>query len=252
MKLLFLIPIFLLFLLPFTQAQTNTEYLVPAENWHWNINPIPIHIIGSPADRNLTLKAMSVWEKAQTWFNNEYFPNDPAPVYKFIEVNGSAPVTFILQFGSNVPPYSQLAHTDLVTTVNRTVITGAMVREATDYKPVFIFTVAEHELARVLGIYSYGVSTDCCPLDLMTAHIIGLGDYDRLIYPSTLDIYAIYLMAKQTVQPINYLPSRIPYTTYPGSEMAVPEFGSYLMLIVSCCMLVALLTKRIVTARKVT
>jgi len=106
---------------------------------------------------------------------------------------------------------------------------------------LFVLEVANHELGHILGLADSLSNGD----DLMNAKPLSTGN----LYPSTLDLYAVFLVAKGT-QFYDYteiaLPKGILYVQWlPDNSTSVPEFSSGLLaLVISVCVCACVLATR--------
>lgn len=221
-------------------ANAQTTYTIPLQGARWSIFTIPVHIPPSNL-RNITLNAMHVWINSQEWFARTYYPNRTSPIYKLIESNQeSAPIT--LQFLNNdtwIPSYDQSnGYTHVVWRSNE--LTRATIQIATkEWSQTSLLQIITHELGGALGLGEPSVVND-----LMNHHV-------TTSIPSTLDLYALHLLAidgladyKHPVRMVDYIPYALAQVDFP-----VPEFPSTVSVVFVICSLL-LVTRSLGRIRK--
>jgi hypothetical protein len=193
-------------------------YVIPLEGARWSSSTIQVYISGGEEwQQNQTLQAMQLWNQAQLWFANEYFPN--SSVYTFEVGDSSAPVQVTLLNSSTVVD-NILGWTDYHK--QNGVIDSVNVRIAASNSAHALLVLSSHELGHVLGL---GDDVICCKKDLMNAFPI-VNNVSAL--PTTLDLYALHILAIANAIPsFVWLSNGIPYET----ALATPRFsGSPTML----------------------
>ena len=168
---------------------------------------------------------MQIWNQAQEWFAKEYFPN--SSVYTFDGGNSSAPVQVRLLNQSTLVGTFQ-GWTDY--REQNSVMVSANVTIAAWNSKQAVLILSLHELGHVLGLGH----VSCCERDLMDPYPL---TNSASSVPSTLDLYAVHILASGDQVPIHVLlPKNIPYQAMPNMELAMPEFENQLevSIIVPC------------------
>lgn len=210
--------------------------MIPLEGSRWNSSIIHVHVYGGQDwQRNQTYEAMRIWNQAQLWFAREYFPN--SSVYTFQEDDGSAQVQVRI-----------LDQTTVVGTIQgwttyrarNGTMESASVQIAAKNSKEAVFLLSLHEFGHVLGIGH----VSCCKGDLMNPYPV---TRSALPVPSTLDLYAVHVLASgDPVPSYVLLPAKIPYQALISSELALPEFPNLLITLL-CVPGLMLIRRRQVT-----
>jgi hypothetical protein len=197
------------------------SYVIPLERARWTSSMIQVYVSGGEAwQQNQTLQALQLWNQAQLWFNEEYFPN--SSVYTFEVGDASAPVQVTLLNSSTIVE-NILGWTDYHS--KNGVMQSAKVRIAATNSQYAVLVLSAHELGHVLGL---GDDVICCKEDLMNAFPI-TNNVSAL--PTTLDLYALHILATaNSIPSFVWLSNNIPYET----ALPTPHFsGSPVMISVS-------------------
>jgi hypothetical protein len=226
--------------LPFVNAQ-QTTYSIPLEGIVWPSNTITVHIQSTPSwAHESVVAAMTAWNEAQVWFKNTYYPT--GAVFNLVEAPSNTAVPFtgaaIVSFTSNTITCGQETadgcttwHISTISTTTNT-ITTIDIEWTKDYTN----HVSLHEVGRILGL---GTA-------IYTSQLNGNPDIMSEDWSagtpaiSTLDLYAVHLMASGTSVTSATLPQNIPYMAVP--DYALPEF-SVMPLAVFCLGAALLLVK---------
>ncbi|MGA3406947.1 MAG: hypothetical protein ABSD49_14550 [Candidatus Bathyarchaeia archaeon] len=206
--------------LPFVQADSG-PYVIPLEGPRWNSNIIHVHVTsGQDWQQNQTYQAMQVWNQAQLWFAKEYFPN--SSVYTFEVGDSSAPVQVTLLNSSTVVGSIQ-GWTDYH--AQNGIMESANVKLCAKNSAEAVLLLSVHELGHVLGIGH----VSCCEKDVMNPYPVT----DHVsAFPSTLDLYAVHVLAAGFVPTFVRLPNNIPYQT--DAPIPTPEFNEYSLIVAIC------------------
>jgi hypothetical protein len=194
---------------------------------------IPVEVPSSPQIlHDDVLQAMSIWNQAMKWFQETYDQNDPlAVVYEFIESSGGTPITIhsvdlqTLGQGTNTTN-PIVSFTELVYSTDTGQIVSAQIYLLSTLfstsNNLHLYTVL-FAFGSALGLKTYPQSAPCPFQDLMCPTLLA-------VYPSTLDLYAVHLLAEGRLVKNVTLPSDIPYQQAPGNP--IPEFTTpYLLLL---------------------
>jgi len=206
----------------------------------WPDYTIGVKIPATPAwMKGAVLDAMATWNQAQKWFADRYFPD--GKVYALVESDGGK-ISVRFQNLSQGPQYCTLGQETVPVRSGSKIISGDMV--LTGYckdqalSRDIVFLVAVHEFGHALGI---GHVTFEEPHDMMRIWF----EIDMQI--STLDLYAIHLLASGRVQAeVVTLPDNIPYELVPFS--AIPEFPAPIIALLLPMLLITVLFRRRVFA----
>lgn len=199
---------------------------------------------------DVVVNATLAWNLAQFW------QSSPGPVYTFIESNdasATAKVSYSMPSAYagiavgwtnyNYQPGSRTLIKSTQSYLDPAVFNAAQARNLTARQ--YAFWLALHELGRVLGLGSILDSSDVMdPMATLT----------RATEPpmlSTLDLYAVHVLASGSAPPFVTLPGnlqnqRVDARTFLGNQQPtpVPEFNGYYGIIAAACSLTFLLSRR--------
>jgi hypothetical protein len=188
-----------------TAQQTYTQPMLPIG---WTSKTILVNVPTNPTwALDSIQQAMQDWNQAQTWFLSSYEPNHQNAMYtlQLAQTGQTAQVTvlYVSDTGQQWDGYTYDGFTKIAIVMSR-------------YGPSNAFDVeilAEHELGHVLGL-----ADNCVNSDLMRGGCNNFLLYIANNYPSTLDLYAVYL---QVITGNSYgygdsiiLPTQIPFSTW--------------------------------------
>ena len=165
----------------------------------------------------VVLNSLQIWNKAQIWFVETWYPKSLKDVYTLVPTSGPSQITI-----NYVPDSGQLWNGDTLYHSNWASIQIVLSR----YSPMKLdglrFAV-DHELGHALGLGH----TTAPPQDLMCV-IFGGGrerncdPTHRNVFPSTLNLYGVFLEAEGNhygPRDSAKLPSTIPYTIWPHDSV---------------------------------
>jgi hypothetical protein len=179
------------------------------------------------------LEGMQIWNQAQQWFVRSYYPHDAGSVFTLEPASnskGMVTVTYTesnrIQCGSN-------------TVGGGCTINGGkeivIVLSGLEYCQC---QLAAHELGHVLGL----LDNPSLSQDLMNGYV-------PLVNPSTLDLYAVFVVVQSGGAAVSgdsvRLPSTIPYYQWTPGMAPIPEFPiTALPVLVLCLTLVSALVRK--------
>jgi matrixin len=207
-------------MLPLVQAQ---EYSQPMLGVSWDTHEISISIPTSPSWAPSAINAaIDDWNNAQLWFIHTYFPSQTGAQFLLNGNPNSSDSQVTILYVPDVGQYwTGNTKTPTSGTVSNETMLVVLSRLQTHKDLV---QVVEHELGHVLGLDHTQISSDL----MYAAQDAYSGG--ELLHPSTLNLYAIYLLGKGcsfSTQESVTLPSQIPYVewypTIPPSATNQPQ-----------------------------
>lgn len=233
---LLLLALFLL-VLNLTPVLSQTVYTQPMYTVNWTSLTITIGVPATPTWAYKDFQtAIQDWNQAQEWFLNTYEPTHTTDKYTLQETTGTGQVTVTYVTTYLGYPWA----VGLTSNYGRSIsIILSQIGERN-----YLEVLAEHELAHVMGLYD-----NCLNSDLL----YGLcnGNMPRYAsaagYPSTLDLYAVYIQA-HTGNSLEYgdtvtLPPQIEYIQWNPSLLPTPEVQIPTVLAVSVMTLAVLVMR---------
>jgi hypothetical protein len=238
--------VFFVLLLSFTvalaltpQALAQQAYTQPMFPIDWTSTTILVSLPANPSWAIQPIQqAMQDWNQAQSWFLESYEPGQPNAKYTLqLAQAGQNPqviVKYVPDTGQNWGGYTYNNGRSISIVIS-------LFYRASDLQ-----IVAAHELGHVLGL-----GDSCVKGDLMRGDCNGpfvTTSYPP--YPSTLNLYGVYLQAvtanQYDSQDSVSLPPQIPYSTWTPGITSIPEFPATLrILLMSALTLTIILPKRI-------
>lgn len=181
---------------------------------------INVEVPSSPSwAKDVVIEAMSVWDHSQEWFANTYNLTDSP--YELVQPHegGKVEKTISVDF-ADVPTGNRLGEVNLIISSSKVFTSGLLTLPQSyhgewlngSYTPWFTQLVV-HMFGHVLGLDDLHGFCD----------VMEEGNSScRSSVPSTLDLYAVYILAGGQAPPTVTLPSSIAYQEIPAT--AVPEF----------------------------
>jgi hypothetical protein len=171
-------------MLPLVRAQT---YGQPMVGTSWNMRAILVSVPNSPSwARDTIYQALDSWNKAQSWFLQNYEPCQTNFEYALV-IAGTTPaqvtVHFVNDTGQSWTGLTQVPSSGIINNETISIVLERLLSQG-DLQPVI-----EHELGHVLGLDHTSISYD---LMYPARDAYGGG---TLSYPSTLNLYGVYLLA---------------------------------------------------------
>jgi len=223
-----LVTLFLVVLAIVPVAHADSNYWIPTFGVSWASQRIYVQMPSEPGDaRDVVLRAMSIWNQAQEWFRDTYFPSPGVDTYTFVlgGYNSSVLTDFtdywtVSNYCPNMPfgvEGCTHLHWDLASNITFALVyldTKGLTSNESSHEPIFL---ALHEFGHALGLPDLPSSSYAsCPFqDLMCL-------YYQDEYPSTLDLYALHQLAAGIRATDVVLPSFIPYAYYTPISNSAP------------------------------
>lgn len=257
--------VFLLFIVFFTapvvQARPQSQYWIPTFGASWPGPLIYVRVPSTPTvAHDLVVKAITIWDQAQSWFKATYFPNGKTYTFAIGNEQSRVQVEFtdywtVSNYCSSAPlGVDGCTHIrwDDSNNITRAVVfldTGLLTYQGPKYDPLFLVL---HEFGHALGLTDYPSSISCPFQDLLCM-------YYPNEYPSTLDLYGLHQLAGGNRQTDVLLPTAVPYayymsaigpktptmTTTQGSEpQSVPRFTLAVIVTIGWVVLLSLNLRR--------
>ena len=202
-----------IFLSTYPVSASQSTFVIPLEGGRWRRYSISVYVPRAPSRaHNATLRAMSDWNAAQAWFASTYYPGSPYYVLLKGDNSSSAQVQLL---DTHSTDYTTLKIVPRFQKDNATIV-SVVVHVGTIADQVLFHEVVMHELGHVLGL---GHVKCCYQEDLM--YPIANAYAARQYFPSTLDLYALHVLAIERTIPLSVmLPMHIQYLTVPEQVFA--------------------------------
>ncbi len=211
-----------------TQIQWQVAYAagfeMPMLGFRWKIFEIPLSIDSNAREDNREAfrEAMNRWFISQVWFIETYGNNTGTP-YRFKEVTSGAKVTVTFKVQDQTVAGSAQTLTNPDGSARASFVTIDPFLTGT-----IRLTTIMHELGHVLGLGHVPELVG----DLMHT------DAKSIRAPSTLDLYAVWILSRGKKPDIVTLPESIPYQMPP--QQVVPEFPNFGLGVIGAVALVSL------------
>jgi hypothetical protein len=220
-------------LMPLVMAQQT--YTIPLLTVDWgSTRTIAVGIPSQPQwAYDTMLEGMQIWNQAQQWFVRSYYPQDTGSVFTLEPAKNSNPMVTVTYTQSKTIQCGSITVGGGCTTNDGTEI--VIVLSGLEYCQC---ELAAHELGHVLGLGD----NPSLSQDLMNRYV-------PFVNPSTLDLYAVFLVAQQFGAAQSgdsvTLPSTIPYYQWEPGMIPIPEFPiTGLPVLVVCLSLVSILVRK--------
>jgi hypothetical protein len=198
-------------LLVHTTDATRSTYSIPLAEARWTEYTIHVQVPSSPMwARDAVIDAMNTWNLAQMWFVEGRDPiginNVGKRFYQFEEAKQGSQVAVVFEDNA-IGPYSGQGTPFIVSgRIYSARVSIALVSPNTGraYNSSIILRIALHEFGHVLGLLHSDISTD-----------VMYYDWNWIAQPSTLDLYAISVLAGGLTPKRIVLPGDTPYALTP-------------------------------------
>lgn len=214
-----------------------TAHTIPLEGVRWATYVINVNLPAAPDwAHDAVVDALNTWTQAQRWFANKYFPG--GQTYDFAlstNSNESAYERVLVQFiGGND---SCAGRTDVSYMERSRAITFANASLPQSYNGKSLDSSDRPWFTR-LAIRAFGHVLGLDWVDFCDVMQPGNDPTCQASSPSTLDLYAVHILAEGSLPRNVTLPSTIPYMTMPQASSQPPYFPMVLLLasfgLVSC------------------
>ena len=194
-------------------SASQSTFVIPLEGGRWRTYSISIFVPVAPSwAHNATLRAMSDWNAAQAWFASIYYPGSS---YYILLNGGNSSAAQVQLLDTHATDYTTLKIVPRFQKDNATIV-SVVVHVGTIVDEVLFHEIVMHELGHVLGL---GHVKCCYQEDLM--YPIANPYAARQYFPSTLDLYALHVLATERTIPSSVmLPVHIQYLTVPEQIFA--------------------------------
>lgn len=192
-------------LLPTVRAQAYHSQ--PMLGVNWTTHEILVQIPEDPSWARIAIEgAMTDWKEAQVWFIQTYFTNDPSAEFLLVQAeNQPSPQVSVRYVNYNGQAWAGTTEVPTSGAITNETVLIILNRLAT---PDDLLQVAEHEFGHVLGLDYTAMSQD------LTYPAIDSYVGGEPLHPSTLNLYAVYLLGIRCTfsgSDVVVLPSQIPY-----------------------------------------
>jgi hypothetical protein len=202
-------------LTPSVQAAAQTQYTIPLGESRWNQYELAFKVPTSPKwAHQVVLAAMDLWNQAQEWFKDTYYPN--GQVYHLSESQSSKNlIVFDHVFN---PDYSGTTNgtRSRKTTTESEIVLVLVYADGSPLPPDILLGVAVHEFGHVLSLGHTSVANDL----MCTRELYQCTDNNGV--PSTLDLYAVHVVAGGELPRSVTLPANIAYMSAPVKPPSAP------------------------------
>jgi hypothetical protein len=222
MALFFMILVTMLFLTPSVRA--DGDYTIELEGYRWLRSQIPIEIdTTNQTLYNSAIDAVGIWNKAMNWMRDAYDPQ--GSLYQFtITPSGLVTIHFGIPYQYQQTSYSKVSFpcyqcTGItyyynngyeMTHVDITINDSSYLANSAFGVRVTILQALNHELGHALGLGHTALTQDLMNQYFDIGKATGV-----TVYPTTLDLYGIQVLADGVVKDSVTLPSNIPYQVFP-------------------------------------
>jgi hypothetical protein len=229
-----LIVILLIDVSVYPTARADDYYRIELVGYRWYRNQIPVEIdTQNQTLYNVAVDGMQTWNKAMEWNRDNYDPQ--GSLYQFtVAAQGPVAINFGIPYERKQIGYIQLpfpcfectgityyrGSRNEMTHVDITINNSSYLAASPYGLRVTILQALMHELGHALGLGHTNVTQDLMNQYFDIGQATGV-----TVYPTTLDLYGIQVLADGAVKDSVTLPSSIPYKMFPMKrqlEVRVP------------------------------
>jgi hypothetical protein len=236
-----LIAIILIEVSVYPAARADDYYRIELVGYRWYRNRIPVEIdTQNQTLYSVAVDAVQIWNRAMEWNRDSYEPR--GNLYQFtLAAEGPVTIGFGIPYERQQVGYVQLpfpcfectgityyrGSRSEMTHVDITINNSSYLANSAYGLRVTILQALMHELGHALGLGHTNVTQDLMNQYFDIGQATGV-----TVYPTTLDLYGIQVLADGVVKKGVTLPSSIPYKMFPMKRQLLVKVPPYVSVVI--------------------